>query len=193
MVVEVAVQNKLEQSLRTNIGDGSLNHLKIFPGLSFSMMFRFLWVSRIYRRRMALFCQKKYGLDPTMILILLAASESHLQQGLLARNLGIDKNAMVFLIDKLELRRLIKRVANPDNRRERLIECTLKGRTIVTEIKTNYSEIARWGLYPLTDVQIEQFGILLTQVMEGEPSANLPMPLVHLKKAKRVTAPSTPS
>ena len=42
---------------------------------------------------------------------------------------------MVFLIDNLELGQVIKRVANPDNRRERVIECTLKGRNIVVEIK----------------------------------------------------------
>jgi DNA-binding MarR family transcriptional regulator len=193
VVVEVAVQNKLEHLLRTNVGDSPLNPLKAFPGLSFSLMFRFLWVSRIYRRRMALFCQKKYGLEPTLVLILVAASESHLQQGLLAKGLGIDKNAMVFLIDKLELRKLIKRVANPDNRRERLIECTLRGRSIVTEIKANYPEIVRWGLYPLTDTQIEQFGVLLAHVIEGDASAKPPLPLVNPKKTKGMTAPSAPS
>jgi DNA-binding MarR family transcriptional regulator len=76
---------------------------------------------------MALFCRKNYGLEPNLYLILLAASEGHLQQGILARSLGIHKNAMVFMIDNLELRRLIKRVPNPDNRRERFVECTLKG------------------------------------------------------------------
>jgi DNA-binding MarR family transcriptional regulator len=184
------VQKKLESPPRTNLDNTSLNPLKLFPGISFSMMFRFLWVSRIYRRRMALFCGKKYDLELNLVLILLAASESHLQQGILAGSLGINKNAMVFLIDNLEIRRLIKRVANPDNRREKIIECTPEGRRIVAEIKTNYPEIVRWGLYPLTDAQIEQFGMLLAQIIEGESSAKPPLPLADAKKSKHVTTPS---
>ncbi len=158
----------------TNAKNTSLNPLKLFPGVSFAVMFRFLLVSRICRRRIALFCRKNYGLEPNLFLILLAASEGHLQQGILARSLGINKNAMVFLVDKLELRGLIKRVANPDNRRERLIECTLKGGQIVTEVKTNYQEIVRWGLYPLTDPQIEQFTTFLAQIIDsaGPPPAH---------------------
>ena len=171
-----------------NAKNTSLSPLKLFPGVSFSVMFRFLLVSRICRRRIALFCRKNYGLEPNLFLILLGASEGHLQQGILARSLGINKNAMVFLVDKLELRGLIKRVANPDNRRERLIECTLKGGQIVTEVKTNYQEIVRWGLYPLTDPQIEQFTTFLAQIID---SAGLPpCPPVHSKKARRTTTPS---
>src|ERR1035438_3754284 len=109
VVTEVAVQKKLESTPRTNLENTSLNPLKLFPGISFSMMFRFLWVSRIYRRRMAMFCGKKYDLELNLVLILLAASESHLQQGILAGSLGINKSAMVFLIDNLEIRRLIDR------------------------------------------------------------------------------------
>ena len=184
------MHKKLEHEPRTNLENTSLNPLKLFPGISFSMMFRFLWVSRIYRRRMALFCEKKYDLELNLLLILLAASDSHLQQGILAGSLGINKNAMVFLIDNLEIRRLIKRVANPDNRREKIIECTPEGRRIVAEIKTNYPEIVRWGLHPLTDIQIEQFGLLLAQIIEGESAAKAPLPLADSKKSKHVTTPS---
>ena len=212
---EVAVQEKLGPSLRNlidkkhrtnewtggleggvdkncieyaNAKNTSLSPLKLFPGVSFSVMFRLLLVSRICRRRIALFCRKNYGLEPNLFLILLGASEGHLQQGILARSLGINKNAMVFLVDKLELRGLIKRVANPDNRRERLIECTLKGGQIVTEVKSNYQEIIRWGLYPLTDPQIEQLRTFLAQIIDS--AAPPSCPLVHSKKARRTTTPS---
>ena len=178
---EVTVQKNLGLTPRTTTEATSLNPLKVFPGISFSMMFRFLWVTRIYRRRMKLFCQKQYDLEPNLVLILLAASENHLQQGLLAKSLGINKNAIVFLIDNLEIRGLIKRVANPDNRREKIIECTHEGTRIVTQIKTNYPEIVRWGLYPLTDDQIEQLGKLLAQIIDGESSAKPPLPQLQQK------------
>lgn len=171
-----------------SIEDTSSNPLAMFPGARFSIMFRFLLASRICRRRMALFCRKNYGLEPNLYLILLAASEGHLQQGMLASSLGINKNAMVFMIDKLELRGLIKRVPNPDNRRERFVECTHKGAQIVAETKANYPEIIRWGFYPLTQLQIEQFRTALTQIIEG--GQEFPCPLVHSKKTKRVTTPS---
>ncbi len=171
-----------------NIEDTSSNPLKLFPGARFSIMFRVLLASRICRGRMAVFCRKNYGFEPNLLLILLAASERHLQQGVLAGNLGIHKNAMVSLIDNLELRRLIRRVPNPDNRRERFVECTRKGGQIVAEIKANYPAIVRWGLYPLTELQIEQLGTSLTQIIEGKQES--PCPLVHSKKMKRVTMPS---
>jgi DNA-binding MarR family transcriptional regulator len=151
----------------TGIASTLSNPLKLFPGVSFSIMFRFLLVSRIYRGRVALLCRKNYGLQPKALLILLAASGGHFQQGVLARSLDINKNAMVFLIDNLELRHLVKRVANPDNRREKLVECTPKGERIAAEVKANYQEIIRWGLYPLEDAQIEQFRTLLAQIIEA--------------------------
>lgn len=166
-----------------------LDPLALFPGARFSIMFRFLLVSRICRRRMVLFCRRNYGLEPNLFVILLAASEGHMQQGILAKSLGFNKNAMVFMIDKLELRGLIKRVSNPDNRRERFVECTVKGAQIVTETKSNYPEIVRWGFYPLTEIQIEQFGKALTQIIEGRQE--LPCPLPHSKKTRRRPAPST--
>ena len=187
VVVEVPVQKEQEYPPRS-LESTSSNPLALFRGAHFSMMFRFLLVSRICRRRMALFCRKNYGLEQNLYLILLAASEGHLQQGVLASSLGIHKNAMVSLIDKLELRRLINRVPNPDNRRERFVECTVKGAQIVTEIKANYPEIVRWGFSPLTELQIEQFGTSLTQIIEG--GRELPCPLLHSKKTKRMTTPS---
>jgi DNA-binding MarR family transcriptional regulator len=173
------VRKKLESPCYTDHEDPPLNPLKQLPSLSFSMMYRLLWVSRIYRCRMSAFCEKKYDLEPNLLLILLAASESHLQQGMLAKGLGINKNAMVFLVDNLEIRRLIKRVTNPDNRREKLIECTNEGKRIAAEIRTNYPEIVRWGLHPLSDSQIEQFGVLLAQIIEGESAPKPPLPIVR--------------
>jgi DNA-binding MarR family transcriptional regulator len=181
-VEESAVQKKLEHPPGTIAEIPPLNPLKLVPGVSFSLSFRLLSVSRICRRRIALFCRKNFDLEPNLILILLAAGESHLHQGILAKSLGIDKNAMVFQIDKLEVRGLIKRIPNPDNRRARLIECTPKGKTLVAEIKSNYTQIVRWVLYPLSGVQIEQFGLLLAQIIEGETSLKSPVPLVRSKE-----------
>ncbi len=131
---------------------------------------------------MAFFGRTNYGLEPNLLLILTAASEGHVQQGILARSLGINKNAMVFLVDDLALRGLIKRVENPDNRRERFIECTNEGREIVAEIKRNYAEIARWGLYPLNDAQIEHFGALLAKIIDGESAVKPPVPIFRPKQ-----------
>lgn len=172
----------LEDPSHANIVKPPSNPLKLIPGVPFSMMFRLLWVSRICQQRTRLFCREKFDLEPNLILILLAAGECHLHQGTLAKSLGIGQNAMVFQVDKLEVRGFIKRIPNPDNRRARLIECTSKGRAVVAEIKANYTEIVRWVLHPLDGAQIEQFGILLAQIIEGETSLKSPVPLVRWKK-----------
>ena len=182
-----SIDDASSNPLRT-LFEPSSNPLNLIPGLSFSVMFRLFLASKICRSRMAQFCRRNYGLEPNLFLILLAASEGHLQQGVLAGSLGIHKNAMVFLIDELELRRLIRRVPNPDNRRERFVECTCKGAQIVTEIKANYPAIVRWGFYPLTELQVEQLGTALTQIIEGKQES--PCPLIHSRKTKRVTMPS---
>jgi DNA-binding MarR family transcriptional regulator len=176
------VQKNLEHLPHANIEKPPSNPLKLLPGVSFPIMFRLLWVSRICRQRTTLFCRKNFDLEPNLILILLAAGECHLHQGILAKSLGIDQNAMVFQVDKLEVRGFIKRIPNPDNRRAGLIECTPKGRAVVAEIKANYREIVRWVLYPLDGAQIEQFGILLEQIIEGETSAKPPVPVVRWKE-----------
>jgi DNA-binding MarR family transcriptional regulator len=122
---------------------------------------------------MQLACLQNYRLDSGLVFILLAASESRLKQGVLARSLGINKNAMVHLVDNLELRRLIKRVPNPDNRRERLIEITPKGKHIVDDIRSNTEEYVRWGYAPLTDAQIEQLRTLLTIIIEADAAGKV--------------------
>lgn len=171
------MHKKLEYNPRAN--DAPLNPIRLLPGVSFSLSFRLLCVWRICHQRMTLFCEENFDLGPNQVLILMAASEHHLHQGIMAKSLGIDKNAMVFQIDKLEVRGLITRIPNPDNRRARLIECTSKGRELVAEIKADYPKIVRWILYPLNGDQLEQFGTLLGQIIEGESLASPPMPIVH--------------
>jgi DNA-binding MarR family transcriptional regulator len=167
--------------------DASFNPLALFPGAGSCVMFRLLLAAKICRDRMAQFCRKNYGLEPNLFLILSAASEGHLQQGILASTLGINKNAMVFLIDNLEARRLIRRVPNPDNRRERFVECTAKGEQIVASAKANYAEFARWGFYPLSELETEQFKVLLKQIIEGVQTA--PCPVANVHKMRRTTTP----
>lgn len=169
------MQKKLQHPLHAGAENLLLNPLNLLPGATFSMSFRMLCVARICRQRVTLFCHTNFDLEPHLVLILLAAGERHLHQGILAKSLGIDKNAIVFQIDKLEERGLIKRIPNPDNRRARLIECTPKGRDVIADIKVSYPEIVRWVLYPLSSDQTEQFGALLLQIIEGETAAKQPV------------------
>ena len=182
------VRERSQENLPADTSPGNtLNPLKQLPGISFSLLFRFLLVAKIYPGRMTLFCRKSYGLETNLMFVLTAASADHFQQGVLAKSLGINENAMVFLVNKLQQLRLIKRVPNPDNRRERLIICTPKGQDIVSEVKSRYSEIVRWGLFPLTDSEIEQFGSLLARIIEGEALPKPPMPLIPMRRAKSAT------
>jgi DNA-binding MarR family transcriptional regulator len=75
------------------------------------------------------------GVEPRTYAVLMAlATEDGQSQRQLAARLGIHRNAMVTVIDALEADGLVKRMANPDDRRAFAITLTDQARRLLPEL-----------------------------------------------------------
>ena len=64
-----------------------------------------------------------------------AAEPNARNQAELAKHLGLDRTVMVYLIDDLEAAGLVERVADPNDRRSKLIRATAEGRARLCELR----------------------------------------------------------
>lgn len=79
----------------------------------------------------------------------------------LARRLGIDRTVMTYLIDDLVAADLVRREPNPDDRRQRRIVATEKGRSTLAELCDRVAEAEDAVLAALDAREREQFRRLL--------------------------------
>ena len=84
-----------------------------------------------------LFLEKGYNITPEQFLVMdtLWNNGSKMSQQQIADTIIKDKNSVVKLIDGLEKKELVKRVANVDDRRQNLIEVTPLGKEIEESVK----------------------------------------------------------
>ena len=80
---------------------------------------------------------KRYGLSMNSfhILILLKPLEKGMEPSLIAENLGLLRQALAPLLNGLETRHLIVRLAVPEDHRKKRIVLTEQGRTLATEVE----------------------------------------------------------
>ena len=80
---------------------------------------------------------KRYGLSMNSfhILILLKPLEKGMEPSLIAENLGLLRQALAPLLNGLETRHLIVRLAVPGDHRKKRIVLTEQGRTLATEVE----------------------------------------------------------
>ena len=69
------------------------------------------------------------------ILILLKPLEKGMEHSLIAENLGLLRQALAPLLNGLETRHLIVRLAVPEDHRKKRIVLTEQGRTLATEVE----------------------------------------------------------
>ena len=83
-----------------------------------------------------LFQKEGYNITPEQFLVLDTLwNEGKMSQQQIADTILKDKNSVVKLIDGLEKKGLVKRIANIDDRRQNLIEITQSGKEIEQNVK----------------------------------------------------------
>ncbi|WP_375386051.1 MarR family winged helix-turn-helix transcriptional regulator [uncultured Microbacterium sp.] len=98
-------------------------------------------------------------------LVLVAANESVPRSQLtIARQLGIDKTIMTYLVDALVEQSLVERRTDPMDRRVRQLVLTDVGRAALAKARQRLSITEERLLHPLTPPQAEQFRSLLALV-----------------------------
>lgn len=117
---------------------------------------------------------KKEGFkcSPREIWIMMCVEQKPCNQGNVARTLGINENVMVRQVDSMEKRGLIKRISLKDNRREKLLRLTDKGKELLQKVFENWHERGRIIWSPLTDEEITEMKKLGLRIVEDYFSKN---------------------
>jgi len=87
----------------------------------------------------------------------------------LGRKLGIDRNAMVHLVDELEAAGLVERRPDPDDRRNKSVNITTKGVEAHHNLQQQIAEATRGLFDGLTPAEVDTLRDLLSRVAATRP------------------------
>jgi len=120
--------------------------------LSVAVILHLAKVSRIVKRRAETVVRQSASLSLREAWVLVAASSPRpVTQKQIAKHLGLNQNLIVLLLDKLEKSGHVRRVRNPDNRREQFVRLTARGRPVVRALLDDHTKHHRMILAPLSD------------------------------------------
>lgn len=85
--------------------------------------------------------------------------------GEFCRLLGYDSGAMTRLLDRIEKKSLVRRVANPDDRRSFLIELTPDGKALFPQVRRKVQAVFKRLLTGFSEEQAANLKQLLEQLM----------------------------
>jgi DNA-binding MarR family transcriptional regulator len=142
-----------------------------FPELKTSVLFPMQCAMKIVEARFEVLDFDKYGITVRQFWILLIASHHSVSQGVIADRLGINKNSMVDLIDDLENHHLVRRVRNPENRKECLIEIQSKGSEVFRSIMRDQKDAIVEGFFPLSVRDVRKIWNWAIEIIETHHQA----------------------
>src|SRR5580704_2815166 len=110
----------------------------------------------IISQRVAKEAARQFSLSAREIWILLAArSGKPVTQKQIARHLALNENVLVLLLDRLEKSGHVRRVRNPENRREQFVRLTSRGTAATRRVLAAKTKFYRMAFAPLDDTLIE--------------------------------------
>lgn len=112
---------------------------------------------------------RQHGLTEAQFNVLFALKYKgrDLTQSDLSRRLVVTRASITSVLDRLEQKKLVERVAVPENRRIYLVELTRAGRTLVDAVEPRYREAIHGALQGLSDRACTQLVGLLDRVRDG--------------------------
>lgn len=110
---------------------------------------------------------KSYCGDGKNFEILLAASSGTLNQATIADTLDLSPNEMVDRIDSLEQQGYVRRVKNPENRKENLVHLTEASINFISQWEGNYNEHVSEIFSCLSNLELDTLKHLCTKLIEG--------------------------
>jgi DNA-binding MarR family transcriptional regulator len=102
----------------------------------------------------------------------------------LSRAIAVDRSSIARVVSRLEARGFIKRNVNEEDRREKKVELTPEGKTVVRNIRPKVNDVNKRILAPLTPKEQEQFIRYLTTICDLNNDISR-APLVEESKAAK--------
>jgi len=115
-------------------------------------------------------------------LILIHKTKNKCTQQYLSDMLHVDKVYMVHILDYLDEKGLVKRIKNPEDRREHLISLTTKGEKIIPKIEKSIHELNQIGLNGINKEEQKVFWKSVQTIMDN--LKHLPINEVDIKIKK---------
>ena len=100
---------------------------------------KLFWLSVLIQRRYAQICAE-YDLTPSQATLLCAVKDEPRQMAYLAASLGMTKNALSQLVDRIERRDLVSRVGSEQDRRVVMLGVTPAGKVLAEAV---YAEMTK--------------------------------------------------
>src|SRR5579872_2128607 len=128
-------------------------------------------------RRMAAAALEPLGLiPPHMAIISTLNDEGPQTQRALGTKLKIDPTTMVWLIDALEKKELVRRGDHPEDRRAHLVELSSGGQAAFRQAAQRLDRLEDEFLAPLSKKEREDLKRLLTKLFQSVPTQGIPRP-----------------
>jgi DNA-binding MarR family transcriptional regulator len=99
-----------------------------------------------------------HNIDLRAIWVLMAAAEEEsCSQKVIAEVLNINENMMVNIVDRLEREGKIRRLKNPSDRRQSVLEVTEKGASLVKGVYEHFDKVSAEIFHPIPLKEVERF------------------------------------
>lgn len=125
-------------------------------------------IRRLHQIAVALFFQETeaWGVTPVQYAAMQAIFHSpKLDQRNLGRSIGFDSSTITGVLDRLEARGLITRSPSPEDRRAKLLELTLHGKTLLEEMMSSILHSQDRLLEPLNAKEQTEFKRMLKELV----------------------------
>ena len=127
-------------------------------------------VRRLHQIHVAMFLENVASGEMTPIqygLLSILATRPNIDQFTIGEELGLDRANVAGILQRLESRKLISRVVDPENRRRKICLATPKGLTLVKRYDQQMQDCQQRLLSPLNAPERETFMTLLSRLVEA--------------------------
>lgn len=132
-----------------------------------SVLFPIELALKTVRQRADLWLEKHCNLDTRELWVLLCVDDSRLNQRQIGEAIRLHPNVVVKLLNRMEDKKLLRRVRGASDRREHIVEVTDKGRAALQGYLDGRDEGVKALFHPLNDKQIAQWRDMAMQILRG--------------------------
>jgi len=122
-------------------------------------------------------------IPPHFAVMAILKEKGSLTQRALGDALKVDPATMVWLIDHLEKRAVVRRRAHPKDRRAHWVTLTRHGHSVFAQAERRLDRVEREFLFPLSKRESQTLGKLLSKLFRDVPVQTVPRKLFGVQDA----------